>query len=540
MLAYNSGEFRYLSEDKGLDFSGSAFEDSTNDLFNQYINHDPPDPSDNVNKANFSEAYEFSLGDGTRKTFGDQAFHTNANPTLRRSRRFAPTGLRCTQSQEILPSQIYQKVARFEAPKPAISGVELLKLEGKVAPQTVPVMTSFSHSPHMPVPPLRRKARFSANPPETLRYRHHKVSKGPGVSVGESSKMMRPSYYCRGEMPSFHEWTQQLEQISLQTSVTNLPLAHPSSDGLPRADDVPRNLPNGRSSLGRPRLQQVPDRKYQPMIGNSMSDIAERPLAEIEKLLRQSLATTSGGEQDTNRHDMESVAGLSVQSRQSSSSLQAASRTESSDFPLSPSQMQSSVLSASTCYYGNFGATRSAPALHQTRSRDFSAHSVIYSDEPFDHFVTEDPSHDYFITSDDAINSPQVDVYPPLPSPPLPCSPRRPRTPPPPSASACPSPAMTPTSKSPAKPHRQSKSSRRKGSAGTQKSPTSMDFVNFTPSDSDKILSGVAPSGSSKTKARREQEAIEKKRKLSSALERVVKEVGGDMEQLRAAGILED
>jgi hypothetical protein len=99
---------------------------------------------------------------------------------------------------------------------------------------------------------------------------------------------------------------------------------------------------------------------------------------------------------------------------------------------------------------------------------------------------------------------------------------------------------MTPTSKSPSKPHRQSKSSRRKGSAGALKSATSLDFVNFTPNDSDKILSGVAPSGSSKTKARREQEAIDKKRKLSSAVERVVKEAGGDMEQLRAAGILVD
>jgi hypothetical protein len=42
-----------------------------------------------------------------------------------------------------------------------------------------------------------------------------------------------------------------------------------------------------------------------------------------------------------------------------------------------------------------------------------------------------------------------------------------------------------------------------------------VDFVNFTPDDRKTILTGVTPSGSLKTKARREKEAIEKRRKLS-------------------------
>ncbi|KAI9797565.1 MAG: hypothetical protein M1835_007829 [Candelina submexicana] len=54
-------------------------------------------------------------------------------------------------------------------------------------------------------------------------------------------------------------------------------------------------------------------------------------------------------------------------------------------------------------------------------------------------------------------------------------------------------------------------------------------FVNFTPHDSQKILGGVAPSGSSKTKARREKEAEIKRRKLSEAAVRAVKEAGGDL-----------
>ena len=39
----------------------------------------------------------------------------------------------------------------------------------------------------------------------------------------------------------------------------------------------------------------------------------------------------------------------------------------------------------------------------------------------------------------------------------------------------------------------------------------------------------MAPSGSSKTKARREQEANEKKRKLSLAALRAIQEAGGDV-----------
>jgi hypothetical protein len=56
--------------------------------------------------------------------------------------------------------------------------------------------------------------------------------------------------------------------------------------------------------------------------------------------------------------------------------------------------------------------------------------------------------------------------------------------------------------------------------------------VNFTPSDSKKILTGVAPSGSSKTKARREKEAAEKSRKLGEAAKRAVLEAGGNLEAL--------
>ncbi|KAF2194914.1 hypothetical protein K469DRAFT_544707 [Zopfia rhizophila CBS 207.26] len=68
--------------------------------------------------------------------------------------------------------------------------------------------------------------------------------------------------------------------------------------------------------------------------------------------------------------------------------------------------------------------------------------------------------------------------------------------------------------------------------------PASVGFVNFTPDDSRKILTGVAPSGSSKTKARREKEAAEKRRKLSQAAVKAVMEAGGDLGKLEKEGLL--
>ena len=53
--------------------------------------------------------------------------------------------------------------------------------------------------------------------------------------------------------------------------------------------------------------------------------------------------------------------------------------------------------------------------------------------------------------------------------------------------------------------------------------------MNYTPSDKDKILTGVAPSGSSKTKQRREKEASDERRRMSLAAKKEIERLGGDM-----------
>lgn len=88
---------------------------------------------------------------------------------------------------------------------------------------------------------------------------------------------------------------------------------------------------------------------------------------------------------------------------------------------------------------------------------------------------------------------------------------------------------------------RSSRHRRTKSTNSTPRHPHSPDkgaFVNFTANDSNKILSGVAPSGSSKTKARREKEAADKRRRFSQAAVRAVVEAGGDLDALSKAGLL--
>ncbi|ETS01139.1 hypothetical protein M419DRAFT_9281 [Trichoderma reesei RUT C-30] len=63
-------------------------------------------------------------------------------------------------------------------------------------------------------------------------------------------------------------------------------------------------------------------------------------------------------------------------------------------------------------------------------------------------------------------------------------------------------------------------------------------FVNFTPSDGSILMTGVAPSGSSKTKARREKEAQEKRRRLSEAAMKAVAAAGGDVDKLIQEGFV--
>ncbi|KAH8911911.1 hypothetical protein BR93DRAFT_933012 [Coniochaeta sp. PMI_546] len=83
------------------------------------------------------------------------------------------------------------------------------------------------------------------------------------------------------------------------------------------------------------------------------------------------------------------------------------------------------------------------------------------------------------------------------------------------------------------------------GEPSSSSSPTKgganqIGFVNYTPDDCKVLMTGVAPSGSSKTKARREREAAERQRRMSEAVMKAVAAAGGDVGRLREEGIVID
>ena len=72
--------------------------------------------------------------------------------------------------------------------------------------------------------------------------------------------------------------------------------------------------------------------------------------------------------------------------------------------------------------------------------------------------------------------------------------------------------------------------------SGSNSGTSDVGFVNFTPNDGGMLMTGVAPSGSSKTKARREKEAADRRKKMNEAAIRAVAAAGGDVERLMEQG----
>lgn len=207
-------------------------------------------------------------------------------------------------------------------------------------------------------------------------------------------------------------------------------------------------------------------------------------------------------------------------------------------------------------YQHNASTTPSTPGIAQP---SYTGQDFLIQYEPYGQFVNEDPSTGYSVVPADPLQSPGAEEIPIAlyghDDPDL-LGMARPRSPHLRSLSVSP-PLHSPTKsrgRSKMRTHKKTKSvgqlKQAKSSStlkstksfGNIKSPKSTgssfdNFVNFTAHDSDRILTGVAPSGSSKTKARREQEANEKKRKLSLAAVRAIEEAGGDinaMEMLKA------
>lgn len=478
--------------------------------------------------------------------------------------------------QRTLALRPQQTLAQPRPQRAAISSSELLSLEGKAPPvnHTKAPSTSSSSSA---APTLRRKAKFCAPVPEPHRGRSQRVSKK------SSREMSRPSYSIdRHDSPPYSDWTQRFEQISIQQPMPQLQTSSPRPTATYK-DKRPGNImtanytPSHTPSQDRLPVATPATQEQRPSIGSEVSHgsrlvtVAISPTLETwENHADVSPMTLSNGNNDRLRAphlrhaDTWSYSPVSPLGDGPIPPL-------SPGFVVSPTHVQPSWLhgipSNLDSYYQNSG-----PSPQSSTTAPLSAHAIpdfvphdLMNYEPYGNFINEDPSSSYsVISTENPFQSPTTpaDEFPPHNF----YKPQNgdilngitqslPQTPPPHSYPSSPYPLH-----SPSKPRTdrslRSKSDRRglkslgnlraPKSASALKSPKSalalrsprsttgtFGFVNFTPDDKGKILTGVAPSGSSKTKARRELEAMEKKRRSSHAALKAVEALGGDVERFK-------
>ncbi|KAI9813635.1 MAG: hypothetical protein M1827_003706 [Pycnora praestabilis] len=566
---------------KDIDFFSSPLDDPCEDLFNQYVTMGPFESSDSFSTSSDPQiSFEISSLSSKSEPVG-----TSVIPgwDLTRAESHQPwrTAPWSIDQNAASPSFIRQgnrpSLYQETTGRAAISDTQLLSLEGKSRSQ-IHSSLAPSSPPSTPSPTSSKKApKIGAAVAKTIRKREA----SPGKKKNSlSSSMLRPSHY-RSNMPAFHNtWAHRLESaagnIDLQMPANDLPLSPPPSLKVDYSFSNRLVVPNESSSLNGFDAQAYeqdlsPHQSFSSSASQSRLSPLSSPLINVYRAQRPSLhqrsASGSIGYPSTpyNNHEaLNSIhtppptqplsswnpntnepinfgfdASSNFQTSQAAqpwwpSTSTCTTQDPAANYQFTPSQAQQASKSL-------MQMTNGASYMNNATSSEIAAHGLMIRCDPREDESMQDmdPSSDYFSASNNVFTSA---------SPPPQFEPQQeqaPYTPDniSPTNTTC-IPTAAPSSRSPSiSPNRVqlgiTKQHRRK-SSNTPRTPSSSaqgGFVNFTPSDSRKILTGVAPSGSSKTKARREKEAEQKRRRLSEAAVRAVREAGGNLDSLENIGL---
>jgi len=537
MLSFKS----YLPDDKGF-----GYLPHDEDLFEQYLNQDPIEFGDPIDGSDGFQAFEFAFDEETESSESCSA-DSNKQVGSQPTQHPAQSTLDFEPAQAPLPLRTRPQLISRDAPGRAISGSELLNLEGKSGVGVHHTRVKSLVSSSAATPTLRRKGKFCAPAQEILRGRTQKISKTP------SAEMIRPSN--RHESPSYHEWTQRFEQFSIQTPVTAAQ-SSPSRDTETYRDKRPSKILTSFDH----------DHQQRQVQAHLPTDASNQP----QRLQNNHFngAATALLPQDWQNHGNPQPSPITNAEYEYEDKPLERSQTQqlrhppswgygpvsplTPDFAVSAGHVQPSWLhnlpenNIDSYFENNAAIPPSAPSFPET-NENFTAPGLSFQYGAFDHFVNEDPSQDYTVHAPDNFFALSTNHHETTRGGVI-SNHTQPQTP------ASRSLSVSPPLHSPSKSRLRSKSHRRQKSMGALKSPKSagalkgqrsakdlrspkstgtFGFVNFTEADKGKILTGVAPSGSSKTKARRELEAADKKRRLSQAALRAIEEAGGDIEVLK-------
>ncbi|KAL8652081.1 MAG: hypothetical protein Q9210_002892 [Variospora velana] len=549
MTTFSSGGFSYDGEDKDFDYPTQILEEPFSDLFDHYLTHTISDLSSHGFEASDAEFPDFFTDGDTTSSASYATDSTSSAPlqpiynTLQdRGRKGDASSL----SKTAFVPQNYHNRGRREKLQPAVSGLELLLgIEGRANTKSPSANPPHSAPATLTSLPLRRKPRFNNSKSRDSHDREHRVCKPSTHPAKEALHMIQSRFSHRIESPQPQEWLRGFDQPDLQAAAKPVPLSPPMT-GMPQYyDDTPDDFRTPRHMTLREQFFQGENADEQD--SSHMPNLAGME-STLEGLDSEAQRPTTDAQDVTFEGFREYIQSLQLeptptQRQPYPSSSWEPSVSSSSDLTYTLSTIQDpscwnhGLPDTTSRYYSHHHASKSAPALPFPLS---SGTSLEYLSAPTEIGDGIHDTQDASMVSPSNLFTTDPDTYQ-YPPPPTPSSfqlPVREQTNSPGRRETSPAtPVPTPNSR------RRSKSAQRRKSAGnlkSSKSPISMGFVNFTPSDSKRILTGVAPSGSSKTKARREQEANEKKRKLSAAVLRAVEEAGGDPEPLRKEGLFVD
>ncbi|KAJ5322233.1 regulator protein wetA-Penicillium chrysogenum [Penicillium brevicompactum] len=418
------------------------------------------------------------------------------------------------------------------------AGLNNFEISRPTTSHGIPPATSPSTPPATP----RRKITQSALiTPKSIRHRSPNERRSLLRKQSSSPSLMRSSNLAKERMAYPEVWAQRIQNFNLHGSEDRLPLSPPPSDVVIKHENIPMETMNQtRESAEMPptydaRLFQTPSvsmpspntamssRQHQQYMGRtSSSNLANSSPHSTDDIFSSSHSSDPHSLSSSWQSDP-----LNASSLPFTPDLQGQDAQWWSPMPSRVAQQQAAYLASPTPNrmqnVGNQSDMAQGGLMIQfDPSFDMSAESSFSSSNmlPTQKFVTP------FNTSQTHNNSRSPSLSPKAGNLTLDS-----RT----SSISKPTHRRTHSRKLSGQSMNGPKPAKASGSSprGANKS-VSVSFVNFTAHDSKKILTGVAPSGSSKTKARREQEARDRRRKLSEAALLAVRSAGGDVEALEA------
>ncbi|KAJ5971994.1 uncharacterized protein N7479_001912 [Penicillium vulpinum] len=425
----------------------------------------------------------------------------------------------------------------------AISDVSLNNFEISSRPTAINRLSTSPSTP--PTTPRRKPTQSALITPKSIRHRSPNERRSHLRKQPFSpSSLVRSSNLSKGRMAYPEAWAQRMQNFNLQSSEDRMPLSPPPSDVLIQHENM-----STEQIMNRPRdsaeMPQYDARLYHqsPSVSMPSPNIAMATRQQQHYMAHPSSSTLTNSSSpsaddmfsSSHSSDPHSLSSWQSDSLHASSlsftpDLQGQDSQWWSPMPSRVAQQQASYLTSPTPVRSmqSVGSQNDMmqgglmiqfnPSYDMSTDHSFSSSNLLpVTPQKFDTSFTNSQIHNIS-------RSPSL-------SPNAGTSPRDTRN----GSISKPTHRRTHSRKLSGQSMNTPKPAKASGSSprGANKS-VSVSFVNFTAHDSKKILTGVAPSGSSKTKARREQEARDRRRKLSEAALRAVRSAGGDVEALEA------